>query len=127
MPIMCKVSKYFTILWGLVAIAFALFAHMVENLIEAVNIVGSIFYGVMLGIFLVAFFLKRIGGTAIFWAAIVAQLMIFVLYYLLQTGYLKIAYLWFNPIGCALCMVIALIFQAAQGRNSQNAEAKTIS
>jgi SSS family transporter len=122
-----KASRYFTIFWGLVAIAFALFANMVENLIEAVNILGSIFYGVMLGIFLVAFFLRRVSGTAIFWAAIVAQLIIFGLYYLHQAGYLKMAYLWLNPIGCIICMLIALIFQAALGRNAQNVEEAPLS
>ena len=66
-------SKWFTLFWGLVAIAFALFANLVENLIQAVNIVGSVFYGVVLALFLVAFFLKRVGGTAIFWAALTAQ------------------------------------------------------
>jgi len=99
-------SRFFTIFWGLVAIAFALFANMVENLIEAVNILGSIFYGVVLGMFLVAFFLRWVGGTAIFWAAIAAQLLVFVLYNLLS-----ISYLWYNIIGCALCMVFALVLQ----------------
>ena len=117
-----KASKYFTIFWGLVAIGFALFANMVENLIEAVNILGSIFYGVVLAMFLVAFFLKRIGGTAIFWAAIVAQLLVFVLYKLLT-----ISYLWYNIIGCAACIVIALIFQAALGRNASSEESVSLS
>lgn len=103
-------SKYFTVMWGLIAIGFALFANMVENLIEAVNILGSIFYGVVLAMFLVAFFLKWIGGTAIFWAAIVAQLFVFVLYNLLS-----ISYLWYNIIGCAMCVLIAMAFQAAFG------------
>ena len=67
--------------WGLVAIGFALFAHLVENLIQAVNILGSIFYGVMLGLFVVAFFVQRVGGTAVFWAALVAQALVFVLYF----------------------------------------------
>ena len=66
-------SKCFTIAWGLVAIAFALFANLAENLIQAVNIVGSIFYGVVLALFLVAFFLRGVGGTAVFWAALAAQ------------------------------------------------------
>ena len=73
-------SKCFTIFWGLVAIAFALFANLVENLIQAVNIVASVFYGVVLGLFLVAFFLRRVGGTAVFWAALAAQALVFVLY-----------------------------------------------
>jgi hypothetical protein len=107
-------SKAFTIFWGLVAIGFALFANMVENLIEAVNILGSIFYGVVLGMFLVAFFVKKIGGTAIFWAAIIAQLMVFGLY-----AVLSISYLWFNIIGCAACVLLALLFQPIFGHKSK--------
>ena len=74
------VSKWFTAFWGLVAISFALYAHLVENLIQAVNILGSIFYGVMLGLFVVAFFIRRVGGTAVFWSALISQILIFVLY-----------------------------------------------
>lgn len=100
-------SRWFTVLWGVVAIAFALFAHLAENLIQAVNILGSIFYGVVLGIFLVAFFLRRVGGTAVFWAAVVAQGGVFALYH-----FLTISYLWYNVIGCALCMACSVILQA---------------
>jgi Na+/proline symporter len=103
-------SKCFTILWGLVAIAFALFANLAENLIQAQNIVGSIFYGVMLALFLVAFFLRWVGGTAVFWAAVVAQVLVFVLY-----AYLNISYLWYNVIGCAACVLFSLVLQAALG------------
>jgi len=103
-------SKCFTVLWGLVAIAFALFANLTENLIQASNIIGSIFYGVVLGLFLVAFFLKRIGGTAVFWAALAAQALVFALYFTLN-----ISYLWFNFIGCAACVVFSLGLQAALG------------
>ncbi len=99
-------SKGFTIVWGLIAIAFALFASMTENLIQAVNIIGSIFYGVVLGIFLVAFFFKPIRGTAVFWAAIVAQLLVFALYFSLS-----ISYLWYNIIGCAACVGLSVLFQ----------------
>jgi SSS family solute:Na+ symporter len=106
-------SKWFTALWGFVAIGFALYAHLVENLIQAVNIVGSIFYGVMLGLFLVAFFVKRVGGTAVFWAAVVAQALVFILYY-----FLTISYLWYPLIGCAACVVFSLIFQAGLGGNN---------
>ena len=100
-------SKCFTIFWGLVAIAFALFAQMTENLIQASNIVGSIFYGVVLGLFLIAFFIKHVAGTAAFWAALVAQALVLVLYI-----ELTISYLWFNAIGCAACIVFGLLFQA---------------
>lgn len=101
-----KASKWFTAFWGLVAIAFALFANFAENLIQATNIVGSIFYGTVLGLFLTAFFVKRVGGTAVFWASISAQAVVFVLYF-----NLKISYLWYNIIGCAICMLLALLLQ----------------
>lgn len=101
-------SKWFTLFWGLVALAFALFANLAENLIQAVNIVGSVFYGVVLALFLVAFFVKRVGGTAIFWAALAAQTLVFILYFSLA-----ISYLWYNVIGCAACVLLSLILQAA--------------
>jgi len=109
-------SKVFTALWGFVAIGFALFANLAENLIQAVNILGSIFYGVVLGLFLVAFFLRRVGGTAAFWAAIAAQALVFALY-----ATLSISYLWYNLIGCAACMALAVALQAVlppSGRGS---------
>jgi solute:Na+ symporter, SSS family len=99
-------SKWFTALWGLFAIGFALFANLVENLIQATNIIGSIFYGVVLGLFLIAFFLKRIGGTAAFWAAVIAQALVFILY-----ATLSISYLWYNVIGCGACMILSVIMQ----------------
>ena len=105
-----KASKWFTLLWGLIALAFALFANLAENLVQAVNIVGSIFYGVLLALFLVAFFLRRVGGTAIFWAALAAQALVFALYFTLS-----ISYLWYNFIGCAACVLFGLILQAALG------------
>jgi Na+/proline symporter len=111
-------SKCFTILWGLVAIAFALFANLAENLIQAQNIVGSIFYGVMLALFLVAFFLRRVGGTAVFWAALLAQVLVFVLY-----AHLNISYLWYNVIGCAACVLFSLVLQAALDLTAGRAEA----
>jgi solute:Na+ symporter, SSS family len=111
-------SKCFTVLWGLVAIAFALFANMTENLIQAVNIVGSLFYGVVLALFLVAFFLKWIAGTAVFAAAVAAQALVFVLYMVLP-----ISYLWYNLIGCAACVLFSLLLQAGLGPTVGNSEA----
>ncbi len=108
-------TRWFTVLWGIIAICFALYAHLVENLIQAVNILGSIFYGVMLGLFLVAFFIRRVGGTAIFWAALAAQLLVFVLY-----AKLTISYLWYPLIGCAACVLFSLILQSAPGNNRKN-------
>jgi SSS family solute:Na+ symporter len=99
-------SRWFTAMWGLVAIAFALFANLVENLIQAVNIVGSIFYGVVLGLFLAAFFMQRVRGTAAFWAAIMAQLLVIALYFALP-----ISYLWYNVIGCVACMLLCAVLQ----------------
>lgn len=113
-------SRWFTVFWGLVAIVFALFANMVENLIQAVNIVGSIFYGVVLGMFLVAFFLSRVGGTAVFCAAIAAQVLVFVLYFSLS-----ISYLWYNVIGCAACMVLSLLLQLILGATARRTNGTT--
>jgi Na+/proline symporter len=105
-------SKWFTLFWGLVALAFALFADLVENLIQAVNIVGSIFYGVVLALFVVAFFLKRIGGTAIFWAALATQILILISYSLRhQVPRLDFSYLWYNFIGCAVCVLLSAFIQ----------------
>jgi len=108
-----RAAKRFTALWGLVAIGFALFAGFAENLIEAINIIGSIFYGVVLGIFLVAFFFKRVGGTAVFWAAVAAQTLILALYFLRHRfPALDISYLWYNLIGCTACVGLSLALQA---------------
>ena len=103
-------SRCFTVFWGLVAIAFALFARMSENLIEAGNIVGSVFYGVPLALFLIAFFIRQISGTATFWAAVVTQVLVIVSYFTLSIGYL-----WYNFIGCAACVLLSLILQAVIG------------
>jgi len=112
-----RVAKWFTAFWGFFAIGFALYASFAENLIEAINILGSIFYGVVLGIFLVAFFLKRVGGTAVFWAAVAAQVLVFVLFFSL-----KISYLWYNLIGCGACVLFSLILQIAIGLREPHAE-----
>ncbi len=99
-------AKWFTALWGLFAIGFALFVSFAENLIEALNIVASIFYPALLGVFVVAFFLKWVKGAAVFWAAIAAQLVVLAIYF---NG--SIAYLWLNPIGCAACVVFSVVLQ----------------
>jgi solute:Na+ symporter, SSS family len=116
-----RVAKWFTAFWGFVAIAFALFAGFAENLIEAINIIGSIFYGVVLGIFLVAFFVKKVGGTAVFWSAVAAQTAIFAMY-LLRHRFpaLDISYLWYNLIGCAGCVALSLGLQLALGQRARS-------
>ena len=98
------VSKLLTLFWGVIAICFALFAHLVENLIEAVNILGSIFYGTILGIFLLAFFFKWVKGRATFIAALIVQTAIIFVY--LYFGK-EIAYLWYNFIGCMGLIILA--------------------
>jgi solute:Na+ symporter, SSS family len=102
-----RVARRFTALWGAVAVGFALFAGFAENLIEAINILGSVFYGVLLGLFLVAFFLRRVGGTAVFLAAAIAEALVIVMYFSLNIGYL-----WYNIIGCAACIALSVALQA---------------
>lgn len=113
------VSKAFTLLWGAIAVLFALSARLFENLIQAVNIVGSLFYGTILGIFLVGFFLKSVKGKAVFWAAILTELIILIIFYLNETGIpvsiggkeivISIGYLWLNLIGCTFVMIVSMI------------------
>lgn len=108
-------TKGFTLLWGVIAIIIACVANLFDNLIQLVNIIGSIFYGNVLGIFLLAFFLKFVKGNAVFLAAILTQVIIFVLYFMLiypyPSGAEKLGYLWLNAIGCGLVIVIALVFE----------------
>lgn len=100
-----RVSKIATVLWGVFITVFATYADLFDNLIQAVNMVGSIFYGTILGIFFTAFFLKKVGGNAVFVAAIIAQSIVAYLFFFVN----KDAYLWYNPLGCALVMGSALI------------------
>jgi Na+/proline symporter len=109
-------SKVLTGLWGVIAVAFALYAYLVENLIEAVNILGSLFYGTILGIFLVAFFVKYIRGNAVFVGAIISQIIVLVLFYLTEIGYL-----WFNLIGCLNTILLSIIIQASMGNKKTTA------
>jgi Na+/proline symporter len=110
-------TKWFTAFWGLVAIAFALYAHLVENLIQAVNILGSIFYGVMLGLFIVAFFIRHVGGSAVFWSALVSQALIFLLYFTLP-----ISYLWYPLIGSTTCVILSIFLQTFFHRFGETGE-----
>lgn len=112
-------SKLLTFGWGILAIVFALIAKNSENLIEAVNIVGSIFYGTILGIFLVAFFIKYVKGTAIFLATIIAQITVIVFHILATNGTITLGYLWYNAIGLGLTIVLSLIFQTIFPQNKK--------
>ena len=103
-----KASQGFTLLWGGIAILFAAFGSLVENLIQLVNIIGSVFYGTILGVFLVAFFLKHVKGKAVFWAAIVSEALI--IYIFTQDW---VSFLWLNVLGALFTVILSLIFQAS--------------
>lgn len=102
-------SKGFTILWGLIAMGFASVGSLFENLIQFVNIVGSIFYGTVLGIFLTAFFLKRASSTGVFYAALVAQTVVLFCFWKTEIGFL-----WYNVIGCSIVMFLSFLISAFQ-------------
>ncbi len=104
-------SKLLTLAWGVLAILFAILAKNSENLIEAVNIVGSIFYGTVLGIFLVAFLLKKVKGNAVFISAIVAQTAVIIIHFMTEAGIFSLSYLWYNVIGCLGTIILSLSFQ----------------
>ena len=102
-----RVSKIATVLWGAIITVFAIYFDLFDNLIQAVNMIGSIFYGTILGIFFTAFFLKRVGGRAVFWAAVLTQSIIVWLFF----GVSKDPFLWYNPLGCGLVMGLSLVFE----------------
>lgn len=99
-------TKWLTVVWGVVAILFACIGTLFENLIQFVNIIGSIFYGTILGVFLVAFYIKHIQGKAIFYAAIISQISIIAIFKADIVGYL-----WLNAIGCIFVIAISSIIQ----------------
>lgn len=99
-------SRLFTVGWGLVAIFFACYGTLFENLIQFVNIIGSLFYGTILGIFLIAFYVKRIGGDAVFYGALLAEASVIYIY-----KYHDIGYLWLNAVGCLGVIFFAAVFQ----------------
>ena len=109
-----QISKFITLIWGLVAIIFALTASLAENLIQLVNIIGSIFYGTILGIFLVGFFFKKIKAQSIFNSALTIQIIIFIIFYLDLVGYL-----WLNFIGSFLTVLLAYILQRVAKEENQ--------
>lgn len=100
------ISRFTTILWGLFCLVVALYAGKIGNLIEAVNILGSLFYGTILGIFLVAFYLKNVKGNAVFYAAIIAEVFVATAWYFDLS-----AFLWLNVVGCALVVLFSYLFK----------------
>lgn len=101
-----KASKLFTLMWGTIAIAIACVANLFDNLIQLVNIIGSIFYGNVLGIFLIAFFFKFIKGNAVFVAALITQCIV-----IIGWSYDWMSYLWLNAFGCCLIIILATVFE----------------
>ncbi len=114
-------TKFFTFFWGIIAILFASIGTLFENLIQLVNIVGSIFYGTVLGIFLVGFYLKYVQAKAVFYSAVISQITIFIIYYyaifIFPSGEEKLGYLWLNFIGAMLTIILSLLMQAIVFRN----------
>ena len=108
-------SKYFTLLWGVLAILFATTASLFENLIQAVNLLGSLFYGTILGIFVVAFYFKNVKSNAVFYCAIAAEIMVvsihFLNHYQIAPNWLQMGYLWYNVVGCLLVVFFSVIIQ----------------
>jgi SSS family transporter len=103
-----RAAKLFTAGWGVLAVLFATFASLLDNLIQAVNILGSLFYGTVLGIFMVAFFLRRVQGTAVFLAAIISEALVVTVF--LRTN---VSFLWYNVIGCAAVVMLAALLGSA--------------
>jgi hypothetical protein len=98
-------TRWFTVLWGLVAVGFAVVAGQLDNLIQATNILGSVFYGPMLGVFLVGFFFRSVRGSPVFWATLAAQATVLAVF-----AFSDIGFLWYNVIGCAVVVVLAGAF-----------------
>jgi Na+/proline symporter len=108
------ISKLFTVLWGAVAVGFATFAVLVDNLIEAVNILGSLFYGTLLGLFVVGFFVRRVSATPVLIGALAAELVVVGLFFATDLGFL-----WFNVIGCVVVVAMSVVLETLQRRGAE--------
>lgn len=108
-----QISRWYTLAWGIFCIIVAMFAYNIGNsLIEAVNVLGSLFYGVILGVFLVGFFMKKVkNGTIVFFAALIAELVVLLVFILTKVGYFKLGFLWLNPIGAFGVILFTLLLQ----------------
>jgi len=120
------ISKLLTVFWGLLAISFALAAQLFDNLIEMVNVLGSLFYGTILGIFIVAFFIKRVKSNAVFWSALIAEVVVLLIHFgrLYEIPFflnLNVEYLWYNVIGCGLVVVISVLLSLLKPMGSPKA------
>ena len=106
-----NVSKYYTLAWGIFSVIVAEFATGMGSLIEVVNIMGSLFYGVILGIFLVAFYLKNIKANAVFYAAIIGELIVITVFFLDKYNIIGLGFLWLNVIGALVVVVVSWLLQ----------------
>ncbi|XCF04935.1 sodium:solute symporter [Tamlana crocina] len=116
---MVKASKWFTFAWGIMAIAVACVANLAENLIQLVNIIGSIFYGNVLGIFLLAFFFKFVKGNAVFIGALITQTIVIALYFLNEFEIINLPFLWLNFVGCIIVIALACLIQLTQKNDTR--------
>lgn len=118
-------TRWFTLLWGILAILFATTASLFENLIQAVNLLGSLFYGTILGIFLVAFYMKKVGSNAVFLSALIAEALVIVIHfsnvYEVAPSWLMMGYLWYNVVGCLAVMFIAYLLEITVFRSGPEA------
>ncbi len=110
-----RLSRLYTFGWGIFCIIIAQFANRMGSLIEAVNVLGSLFYGVILGIFLVAFYIKNVGAKAVFWSAVISELIIIMLFFLNQYEIISLGFLWLNAVGAILVILCSLLFQLVGG------------
>jgi Na+/proline symporter len=108
-----RLTKGFTVIWGVFAVGFAIFAAQLDNLIQAVNILGSIFYGPMLGVFLVGFFFKSLRGTPVFWSTLLSQVLVIAVFASSDVGFL-----WYNVIGCSAVVVLSFCLNAVMPRDA---------
>jgi Na+/proline symporter len=115
-----NIGKILTVGWGIIAIFIALIAGLFDNLIELVNILGSLFYGTILGVFLVAFFFKWVRSTAAFIAGIIAQMVVFGIHFCVVYEVFKLGYLMYNIIGSAVVIVVAVFLQGIIGNKDDS-------
>jgi Na+/proline symporter len=115
-------SRLLTVFWGILALLFAIFASQLDNLIQAVNILGSMFYGPILGMFIVAFAVKYVKGHAVFIATLISEIFVIVLYFITREGSFELGYLWLNPIGALLVVFIAMILQLLMPKSKAEPE-----
>ena len=124
-----KSSKLFTLGWGILAIVFASALNLFENLIQAVNLIGSLFYPIVLGIFVVAFFFKSIKSHAVFIAAVISQILIIYIHYLNvweTAGIFTMGFLWYNALGCAMVVLFSFLIEAGTGIRKLPARQKSV-